>query len=137
MFATRGLERVVALDVDATRQSMEALGYVVFVLPHLGIVDRDSFFKAIQGTCPLDPPLVSSTSWDALSDSLWEGLHSHEARRIAILWPNTASMNDAASEDFELALRVLADVASSAADSNSTDPNPKDVVFTVQVSEVA
>src|SRR5208282_6398864 len=74
-----GLTRTGALDAEATRRQAEQSGYTTFMLPEKGIVDRVSFFEAVRTTLPLDPPLVGSRSWDALSDSLWEGLYSHPA----------------------------------------------------------
>lgn len=127
-----GLHRTGALDVDATQRQVEQAGYTTFVLPKTGIVDRASFFDAVRATFPLDPPLLGSRSWDALSDSLWEGLYTHAARRIAILWPSTRAMASSASADFETALNVLADVASSLADPRATRDNPKEVAVLVE-----
>jgi hypothetical protein len=127
-----GLHRFGALDVEAIRHQAEQAGYTTFVLPAKGIIDRTSFFDAIRATFPLDPPLLGSRSWDALSDSLWEGLHKHAARRIAMLWPSTRAMANSASSDFEIALNVLADVASSLADHRGTRDEPKEVVVFVE-----
>ena len=128
----QGLRRIEALDVEATRRDAELAGYTTFVLPESGIVDRASFFDAVRATFPLDPPLMGSRSWDALSDCLWEGLYAHAARRIAILWPSTRVMANSASDDFEIALNVLADVANSLADPLVTRDNPKEVAVLVE-----
>jgi RNAse (barnase) inhibitor barstar len=127
-----GLHRTGVLDIEATRCQAEHAGYTMFVLPAEHIVDRASFFDAIRATFPLDPPLVGSRSWDALSDSLWEGLSTHHARRIAILWPSTRAMASASSSDFEIALNVLADVANSLADPRATCGNPKEIAVLVE-----
>jgi len=127
-----GLSRVVALDVEATRRQASDEGYVTFVLPASGVVDRASFFNAMRATLPLDPPVVGSHSWDALSDSLWEGLHALPDQRIAILWPNARTMARAASSDFEMALNVLTDVASLLADPRATAGKPKEVALVVE-----
>lgn len=128
----RGFQRTEVLDVESTRRRAEQAGFATFVLPANGIVDRPSFFDAVRATFPLDPPLVGSRSWDALSDSLWEGLHTHPARRIAILWPSTRAMAAAAPSDFEIALNVLADVASLLADPRATQDDPKEVAVVVE-----
>src|SRR3974390_1849909 len=91
-----GLNRIGAINAEATRRQAEQAGYTVFVLPDKGIADRTSFFEAVRTTFPLDPPIVSSRSWDALSDSLWEGLYMHPARRIAILWLGTRGVGTSA-----------------------------------------
>lgn len=127
-----GLQRTKGLDVEVARQEAEQAGFTAFVLPANGIIDRESFFDAVRATFPLDPPLVGSRSWDALSDSLWEGLHAHPARRIAILWTNTRIMASSASSDFETALNVLSDIANLLADRRATRDNPKEVAVLVE-----
>lgn len=127
-----GLHRTGALDIEATRREAEQTGFTTFVLPAMGIVDRASFFDAVRATFPLDPPLVGCRSWDALSDSLWEGLYTHAARRIAILWQGTRAMATSASSDFETALNVLADVASLLADPQATRGITKEVAVLVE-----
>jgi len=130
-----GLHRTGTLDAEVTRRQAEEAGYWTFVLPDKGIVDRASFFDAVRATFPLDPPLSGSRSWDALSDSLWEGLYTLAARRIAILWPNTRVMAHSASDDFEIAVNVLADVASSLADPGPTLHTPKEVAVIVECGQ--
>jgi hypothetical protein len=128
----QGLQRAGALDVEATRRQAEEAGFTTFVLPAMGIVDRASFFDAVRATFPLDPPLQGSRSWDALSDSLWEGLYTHPARRIAILWPGTSAMATSASSDFDTALSVLAEVAILLADPQATNGSTKEVSVLVE-----
>jgi hypothetical protein len=127
-----GLNRIGMVDVEATRRHAEQAGYTTFVLPENGIVDRASFFEAVRATFPLDPPLIGSDSWDALSDSLWEGLYKHSARRIAILWPRTRGMANSSPTDFETALNVLADVANSLTDPRAACDNPKEIAILVE-----
>ncbi len=127
-----GLVRTATLDVEATRRQASQAGYTTFVLPAKGIVDRVSFFDAVRATFPLDPPLVGSRSWDAMSDSLWEGLYALPDQRIAILWPNARTMASAALPDFETAVNVLTDVATLLADPRATKGNPKEVTVIVE-----
>ena len=127
-----GLKRAGAVDADATRREAQQAGYTTFVLPVKGIVDQASFFEAVRTTLPLDPPLVSSRGWDALSDSLWQGLYMLPARRIAILWLGTRGMATSAPAEFEIALSVLADVANLLADPQATCENPKEVAVLVE-----
>lgn len=98
-----------------------------------GIVDADhtSFFDAVRATLPLDP-LVGSRSWDALSDSLWEGLYLHAGLRCAILWPGADTLAARSVGTFETALAVLADVAKLLADPVATCDHPKEVVILVE-----
>lgn len=127
-----GLSRAAALDVETTRRQASEAGYTTFVLPASGIVDRASFFDAVRATLPLDPPVVGARSWDALSDSLWEGLYALPDQRIAILWPNARTMARTASSDFETALNVLTDVVSLLADPRATVGRPKEVAIVVE-----
>lgn len=127
-----GLHRIGALDVEVIRRQAEHAGYTTFVLPE-SIVDRASFFDAVRATFPLDPPLIGSDVWDALSDSLWEGLYTHPSPCIAILWPGAGAMASSASADFEIALDVLADISNSLADRRLTCGNTKEVAALVEI----
>lgn len=125
-----GLREVV--DVEVARREAERAGYTTIALPATGVVDRESFFDAVRATLPLDPPIQSARSWDALSDSLWEGLHRNPAARIAIVWPNAHVMSAAAPVEFEIAVSVLADVASLLANVGATCGRPKQVAVFVE-----
>jgi hypothetical protein len=127
-----GLIRWANLDVEQARRQAEEVGYATYVLPAQGVVDRPSFFEAVRVTLPLDPPVVGCDSWDALSDSLWEGLYALADRRIAVVWPNARTMASVAAADFEMALNVLRDVAGLLADERATRGHPKEVSIIVQ-----
>ena len=127
-----GLHRTGVLDVEATRRDAERAGFTAFVLPTKGIVDRVSFFDAVRATFPLDPLLVRSHSWDALSDSLWEGLLAHSSERIAVVWQGTGAMAASAASDFDTALNVLADVATLLGDQRATGGGSKEIVILVE-----
>ena len=125
-----GLKRVGLFDLEEARDQAERTGYAVFVIPH--VIDRASFFDAVRAVFPLDPPLLGSHSWDALSDSLWEGLSTHAAQRVAILWPNTKSMAISSPADFDMALSVLTDLVNSLADPALTTGKPKEIAVLVE-----
>jgi hypothetical protein len=127
-----GLQRTGPLDVETARLKAEQAGFTTFVLPTMGIVDRVSFFDAVRATFPLDPLLTGSHSWDALSDSLWEGLYTSAHRRVAIIWQGTGPMATSATSDFETALHVLADVASLLADRQVTRGTTKELAILVE-----
>ncbi|KUH40741.1 MULTISPECIES: barstar family protein [Streptomyces] len=86
-----------------------------------------AFFDAVRHTLPLDPPVVGSGSWDALSDSLWEGIHTLHRRRVALLWRDATAFRDGSPEDFRIAVAVLADVVETLADPTATVGRPTDV----------
>jgi hypothetical protein len=124
-----GLTTIEDMNVDAIIQEARQQGLTAYVLPSSGVVSREKFFDAVRATLPLDPPLVSSRSWDALSDSLWSGLDMIEAGRIVIVWPNSTDMRRAAVADYELASSILADVAAALADPKATCGKPKEVTI--------
>lgn len=86
-------------------------GWTVFYLPN-NILSKSDFFSGVIATLPLDPPLQSNRSWDALSDSLWEGLLGIDEKRIAIVWPNPSKMKAQEPSDCVIAESVLKELTS-------------------------
>jgi hypothetical protein len=105
------------LNAAARREELEASGRRVFVLPG-HIANTDEFFDAVRATLPLDPP-VESSNWNAVRDSLWEGLSELPDGDLAILWPESRTMADGDPRGYEVAREVLGDVARSLGDLNS------------------
>jgi hypothetical protein len=68
------------------REAALSCGAAVFDLATARGSTRQAFFDAVRAALPLDPPLVRSQSWDALSDSVWGGLDSLDTRTIVITW---------------------------------------------------
>ncbi|WP_030544111.1 barstar family protein [Streptomyces albus] len=97
---------------------------LLFRLSTEGRAGRGAFFDAARRTLPLDPPVVGSRSWDALADSLWEGVHALERGRVVVLWPDAASFAEASPEDFRTAVDVLSDVAESLSDERAAVGRP-------------
>jgi hypothetical protein len=88
---------------------------------------RAGIFDAIRQNLPLEPPLLSDRSWDALSDSLWAGIDSLDAQMVVIVWPNFAEMT---SNDFhmrQIVISILQDVTRTLADPVITNGRPKEV----------
>jgi hypothetical protein len=122
----QGLSHVRHLDVEAMTREAESSGFRVFVLPS-GIDSRESFFDAVRETFPMDPPLLGSRSWDALSDSLGGGLYSIDEDRILIVWPNSGGFATSAAKEYETALSVLKDLITTLADNETTQKRPKSI----------
>lgn len=80
----------------------------------------------------MDPPLLGSGSWDALSDSLWGGLYTAPAQKIVILWPDTGNMASFAPAEFATALAVLTDVAALLSDPDVTRGITKELAVVVE-----
>ncbi len=98
-----------------------------------GRVDRQTFIAAVRESLPLDPPLESSRSWDALSDSLWEGLHRLKAPRLVLVWTD-AGTAEGHEQDFQIALWVLCDLVEGLADAEATVGEPTQLSIYVAVS---
>lgn len=67
---------------------------------------------------------MSSRSWEALADFLWEGIRSLGADRVVVLWPDSSLFRDEAPREFDIATSVLADVAQSLTDPEATRGRP-------------
>ena len=98
--------------------------WLVVFLP-AGIASKEQFFDAIRSTCPLDPPLCSNRSWDALADSLSSGLDEIEHERIAIFWPNSDCLSAVEPEAFAIATDILIDLCVARADPDVTGSRAK------------
>ena len=95
-------------------------GATTYVLSVPEPADRAAFFDAVRNTFPLDPPLIGSRSWDALSDSLWEGLRTLDATQVVIVWRDAEIMSKTHPSDYQIAVAVLEDITATLADTNAT-----------------
>jgi hypothetical protein len=129
MEVERGVYRWPGLDPLDLGQELRDDGWFVFTL--LGeISDKRSFFETISNTLPLDPPLVRMESWDALTDSLRNGLEDEvDSDRIAIIWPDSAKMIRRDPEEFGIAVETLSTTTDTLADSEMTVGHPKQVAI--------
>lgn len=99
----------------------------MFTLSTAGRTDEEAFFRAVRETLPLDPPLGTSRMvWDALSDSLWGGLHALQSPRAVIVWPD-AQPATGSQGDFRIALDILRDVIATLAETRYTGGRPTHV----------
>lgn len=114
--------------VDAMRRD----GWLLLELPS-GLVDRSEFFEAVRTGLPMDPPLGRGLKWDALFDSLFEGMRALPNNRIAVWWPNAGVMRDNEPHEFVKAAQGLDDVAEQLSDPSVTKAAPKDVVIVLSV----
>ena len=89
------------------RESLLRNGYVVFTIETGNRGGRERVFESVKATFPLDPPVVSARSWDALSDSLWGGIVGLGARRIAGIWVDADNFARLDPEAFEIACDVF------------------------------
>lgn len=106
-----------AIEAKGIAEECRRRGWLVILLPEK-IASRNQFFDAIRDNCPLDPPLQSNRSWDALADSLWSGLDEEDNERIAIFWPDSDRMAAAEPDTYAIATDIFEDLCVSLADSN-------------------
>lgn len=123
---TRGVHKALRSDAESLATEAQAQGGTVYFINGSGVVDRDSFFDAVRSTLPVDPPIKSNYSWDALSDSVWSGLDGLETSRILIVWLDSDRL-EKSSEDFEMAINVLRDITETLASPKLTQGKPKEV----------
>jgi hypothetical protein len=119
-----GIYEINSVELESIADKYNQSGWLVIELS-TGIASKDNFFDAIRNACPLDPPLHSNRSWDALADSLWSGLHGLACAEIVILWPDAGCMKIATPEEFYIATDILGDLCVSLSDSNITASRPK------------
>lgn len=124
-----GLARLAAYNLEATKAGLQASGYRVLTLPG-NIVDKATFFAAARAVLPLVPP-ITADKWDALDDSLFEGLLEYPGDRIAILWTGAGEMRTKDHAAFSAAVQVLENVARSLLNGEYTLGPPKSVLVVV------
>ncbi|MFG3248454.1 barstar family protein [Streptomyces sp. NPDC048187] len=123
MVIERGVHEVSGADIPGILAEAARQGVPVFTLSTAGRTDKEAFFGAVRRTLPLDPPLGSGTVWDALSDSIWGGLHELRSPRVVIVWPDARPVAGAEGV-FPIALSILRDVAESLAEARYTSGRP-------------
>lgn len=126
-----GVTTIEPSAMDEVAEAARRAGLLVFVLTTRGRVGREAFFDAVRSTLPQDPPIVGSRSWDALSDSVWEGMRTLGSSRAVILWPDATDFKENDSSEFETVVSVLADLASSLTDVEATNGKPKELAIFV------
>ncbi|WP_306328488.1 barstar family protein [Streptomyces venezuelae] len=127
MVIDRGFHEVSGADIPEILDEAARQGVPVFTLSTAGRTDKETFFGAVREALPLDPPLGTFRMvWDALSDSVWGGLHELKSPRVVIVWPDARPVAGAAG-DFWIALEILRDVAESLAAVRYTSRRPTQV----------
>lgn len=90
---------------------------------------KNEFFDGVRLTLPLDPPLASNRSWDALDDSLWSGLDSSLDKNILIIWPSSNSMRVHNEHDFEIIKEIFSGLAKTIPNKKITNGNKKNLII--------
>ncbi|MFI8289749.1 hypothetical protein EAO71_14775 [Streptomyces sp. ms191] len=127
MVIDSGFHEVPSENIPGIRDEAARQGAPVFTLSTAGRTDKEAFFGAVREALPLDPPLGTfGMVWEALSDSVWGGLHELKSPRVVIVWPDARPVAGAEG-DFWVALSILRDVAESLAEARYTGGRPTQV----------
>jgi hypothetical protein len=114
-------------EIEEAMTRARSAGLPVFVISTAGRKDGEAFFDAVRATLPLDPPLRSSRSWDALADSLWEGIRLLESDVAVIVWPDSWQFKKGNPTDYGVARTILDDMSKSLRNPVTTGGRPKTV----------
>lgn len=120
-------------EADGVIAAAAAAGVPVRVLRTGDRAGRDAFFDEVRAVLPLDPPVETARSWDALEDSLWEGIRVSDEPRLVILWPDAPAYRASSPADYDLAFSTLRDLPATLADERITGGRPKSVAVYVAV----
>jgi hypothetical protein len=127
MELVQGVQKLSSRSLDEVLEAARRPDTAVYVLPELGVRNRDTFFEAVRQRFPLDPPVHTNYSWEALKDSLWSGIDALDIARVVIVWPNWRVMAEAAPRDYEIAASVWEDLAEQLHDDDATVGRAKHV----------
>jgi hypothetical protein len=90
---------------DILLAALRADGWPTYVLPGAPH-DWDSFVVSIREVLPLDPPIARGV-WDAVKDSLWEGLDQLNVEKVAIVWPESKRMRQSEGDGYSRAVDLF------------------------------
>lgn len=122
-----GVHEGAAADLASAVRAAATVGAAIFSLATTGAATKVDFFDAVRASLPLDPPIVSSRSWDALLDSLRGGIEEIGAALIVITWTGAADLRSASPADYDIAIEVLRAVTSDVGNEKYTVGKPKQV----------
>src|ERR1035438_7621958 len=88
-----------AHDYDGVRAVLIASGFTIFELTDANVSNIETFFRAVVGVVPNDPPLSGKPHADAFVDSVWEGFQQLGVARIAVLWKHADKMLNEGLQD--------------------------------------
>jgi Barstar (barnase inhibitor) len=114
-------------EIEIAVAEARDVGLPVFVISTGAHGEGEAFFSAVRAVLPLDPPLKSSRSWDALADSLWEGIRLLDSETAVIVWPDSWQFKNANPRDYDVAIAILDDVSRSLRNPVVTGGRPKAV----------
>ncbi|WP_293765983.1 barstar family protein [uncultured Aquitalea sp.] len=94
---------------------------------------KDTFCNGVRATLPLDPPLASNHSWDAINDSLWSGLELLPEEKLLIIWRTASEMRAHDIHNFKIACDTLEDLPKYICDSKKREGKEASLAIVVVV----
>ena len=116
------------LEAKKIISECESLHWKTYKLPS-NLSSKNDFFDGVRLTLPLDPPLASNRSWDALDDSLWSGLDSLLEENILIIWPCANSMRLHGERDFEIVKEIFSGLTKTISNDEITNESKKNLII--------
>jgi Barstar (barnase inhibitor) len=101
---------VAATDLDRLVAALADEGYVAIVLDGSNITDKASLLAQADIDLPR-PDDLHPHNWDALADTLWNGLVDAAADQLAIVWTGAHHLARSDLQDFLTAVDILARTA--------------------------
>lgn len=117
-----GIHILPAVDPQPMPEDWTGSGVRVFEVNTGRATDRTAIMHAFAQTVPLEPP-TAGRSWDAFSDSFWQGLYELDEERVVILLRGEHWVNQPQGE-VQTALDVLQDVATLLKEEKATVGRP-------------
>ncbi|HHJ14476.1 MAG TPA: hypothetical protein ENJ79_08910 [Gammaproteobacteria bacterium] len=85
--------------------------WVLFQVDCSKVSDRNTLFKCLCAALPMNPLIHSDRSWDALSDSLWGGLHDVRKDKVLIILRGAKNLKSHLSKEYQKVIEIFGDVA--------------------------
>ncbi len=98
------------LSYPTLQEALALGGFRIVRFDGSGVINRETFFNQARRDLPLNPPGVR-WSWDALSDSLWNGISELGEERVAVVWLHADMLLTRDAGVLFEALEVFRDVA--------------------------
>ena len=100
-----GVHDRTGVPLDGLLAGLTREGWPVYTLPGAP-ESKDGFIASIKSVLPLDPT-IQLGNWDAMSDSLWEGLHLLNAEKVAVVWPESDRLRRGDPDAYSIALDIF------------------------------
>jgi hypothetical protein len=98
-------------DYEGIRTVLASSGFTIFELADANVTNIETFFRAVVGAVPNDPPLSGRPNLDAFVDSVWECFQQLGVARIAVLWKHADKMLNGGLQDLIIICDLFQEIA--------------------------